>query len=87
MAGGSGGSGGQHNEQIGKFAEQAVGGGALGGLVGALAGGIGGGLLSGFGDDKKTSTVCPSPSFSSRGQISLRMSSSQIGEFQCLVLC
>ncbi|PQE28026.1 Heterokaryon incompatibility Het-C protein [Rutstroemia sp. NJR-2017a WRK4] len=46
--GGSGGfGGGPGSEEIGKFAEQAVGGGALGGIVGALAGGVGGSLLSG----------------------------------------
>ncbi|KAH8596642.1 heterokaryon incompatibility protein Het-C-domain-containing protein [Bisporella sp. PMI_857] len=44
-----------HEEKIGKFAEQAAGGGALGGLVGALAGGIGGGLLSSFGGGDKES--------------------------------
>jgi len=36
-----------HEEKIGKFAGEAVGGGALGGLVGVLAGGLGGSLLSG----------------------------------------
>jgi hypothetical protein len=44
FAGGQGGS----NSGIAKFAEEAVGGGALGGLVGMLAGGVGESLLSGF---------------------------------------
>ncbi|KAG0651633.1 hypothetical protein D0Z07_2128 [Hyphodiscus hymeniophilus] len=51
---GSGGQqyGGQSNSGLGKFAEEAVGGGALGGIVGALAGGVGGSLLSGFGGEE-----------------------------------
>lgn len=40
--------------EISQFAEQAVGGGALGGIVGALAGGIGGSLLGGAFGSKET---------------------------------
>lgn len=51
-------SGGGDSAGIGKFAEEAVGGGALGGIVGGLAGAIGGDLLGGaFGgssSEKKT---------------------------------
>ncbi|KAI9743502.1 MAG: hypothetical protein M1818_002815 [Claussenomyces sp. TS43310] len=44
----------EQSSQIGRFAEQAVGGGALGGVVGALTGGIGGSLLGEvFGNDEK----------------------------------
>jgi hypothetical protein len=51
------GFGGGDTSGIGKFAEEAVGGGALGGLVGVLAGGVGGSLLSGaFGESKKPQT-------------------------------
>ena len=57
---------------IGKFAEEAVGGGALGGLVGALAGGVGGSLLSGaFGSSSSNSSGRQDPetrSFASSGR-------------------
>lgn len=55
ILGGLSGSGGKSNAQIGKFAEEAVGGGPLGGLVGAIAGGVGGSLLGGLmgGDDEE----------------------------------
>ena len=48
-------SGGASSAGVGKFAEDAVGGGALGGIVGGIVGGIGGDLLGGaFGSQKKT---------------------------------
>jgi hypothetical protein len=59
LAGSGGGS------EIEKFAEEAVGGGAMGGLLGALAGGVGGGLLSGtFGGRDEPETQ----SYSSRSR-------------------
>lgn len=60
LAGSGGGS------DIEKFAEEAVGGGAMGGLLGALAGGVGGGLLSGaFGGGREETQT---RAFSSEGQ-------------------
>ncbi|KAH6664132.1 heterokaryon incompatibility protein Het-C-domain-containing protein, partial [Halenospora varia] len=57
LGGLSGSGGGKSNSQIGKFAEEAVGGGPLGGLVGAIAGGVGGSLLGGLmGGDKEEKT-------------------------------
>ena len=51
-SGGQGDFGGQSNTGMARFAEDAIGGGALGGIVGALAGGVGGSLLSGFGGEE-----------------------------------
>lgn len=60
LGGGGGGGGNKQFQQVsegaGKFASEAVGGGALGGLVGGLVGGIGGELLgSAFGGEEKKS--------------------------------
>ncbi|MCJ1442822.1 MAG: hypothetical protein MMC23_003319 [Stictis urceolatum] len=51
--GGGGGGGGGSSGKIGEFAEEAVGGGALGGIVGGLAAGIGGSFLGGLGGSEK----------------------------------
>lgn len=66
--GGGGQSGGGGSSGLGKFAEEAVGGGAVGGIVGGLVGGIGGDLLGGaFGGSESKKKTYQSQKFEEDG--------------------